>query len=359
MLMSPFTILNVPVYNTNVPLLTPNRRHYFYFVETKDKIIFKHSSIIQVSGNVSLLQRKVFNTLLVDRYKHDFSERICRVGIKDIFKYLDLNSENNYKLIRDCVRSLVKTVVEYNILKKDKTIEWGILALLAGCRIKGAIIEYEFSQMIMENFQNPSMYARINLSLQNKLSRYASLALYELCSDYSLGTTKKGRTPVIPIDVFRGLMGIEEQKYYSDFRRLNQKIIKPAMQEINEHTDLVVTCNQIQQGRKVTALQFEMRPNPKEPLIVQIPANPILRIKASSENVEVEKWIEGHPEEYKEICTRRVEKIRHEQGVLYQSLRSRAVKMGKSELETFMHLKIYYMQVRGEIEKLINQAHSK
>jgi plasmid replication initiation protein len=343
--MSPFTILIVPC-------LTTYRRHYFYLVETKDKIIFKHSSIIQVSGDVSLMQRKVFNTLLMDRYKHSFSERICRVTIRDIFRYLDLQSEKNYKFIKDCVGSLVKTTVEYNILNKDKTIEWGVLALLAGCRIKRSVIEYEFSEMIMEKIQNPSMYARINLSLQNKFSRYASLALYELCLDYSLGKTGKGRTPVIPIDVFRGLMGIGEHKYYSDFRRLNQKIIKPTIQEINEHTDLIVTCNQIQEGRKVTALQFEMRPNPNR--TVQLTATPISRLKAPAKNVEVEQWIAEHPDEYKEICARRVEKIRHEQGVLYQSLRSRAVKLGKSELETFMHLKIYYMQVRSEIEELVS-----
>lgn len=33
-------------------------------------------------------------------------------------------------------------------------------------------------------------------------------------------------------------MGVAGMKYYESFRELNRKIIKPAVQEINEHSDI-------------------------------------------------------------------------------------------------------------------------
>jgi plasmid replication initiation protein len=49
---------------------------------------------------------------------------------------------------------------------------------------------------------------------------------------------------------------IEDIKSYNRFPSLKQKVLEPAMKEINEYTDIDVTYREILKGRKVIKLEF-------------------------------------------------------------------------------------------------------
>jgi hypothetical protein len=53
-------------------------------------------------------------------------------------------------------------------------------------------------------------------------------------------------------------MGIADGMY-PEFMRLNEKVLKPAIIEVNRVSDFQVTMECQRQGRKVTALKFKMR----------------------------------------------------------------------------------------------------
>src|SRR5262249_48945202 len=67
-----------------------------------------------------------------------------------------------------------------------------------------------------------------------------------------------GETPFIAVETFRTLMGIPEGMY-PDFMRLNDKVIKPAVTDINRISDFRLSVDYQRQGRKVTALKFKIR----------------------------------------------------------------------------------------------------
>jgi len=102
------------------------------------------------------------------------------------------------------------------------------------------------------------MYARLALDLQKQFDSKYALALWELCTDYLGSGREHGETPFIPLETFRRLMGIADGMY-SMFMRLNEKVIKPAIIEVNRVSDFRVTMDCQRQGRKVTALKFKMR----------------------------------------------------------------------------------------------------
>lgn len=73
--------------------------------------------------------------------------------------------------------------------------------------------------------------------------------------------------------------------YQKDFGSLRTRIIEPAVKELNE-TGMVIICNQVKAGRRVTALRFEFgnalsrKPNPQTPA-----ADPMTKaIKATIES---------------------------------------------------------------------------
>ena len=54
---------------------------------------------------------------------------------------------------------------------------------------------------------------------------------------------------------FKSLFNLKDK--YLLFRDLNKRVIKPAVKEINQSSNLTVHYNPIKQGRTVIALQFD------------------------------------------------------------------------------------------------------
>lgn len=52
---------------------------------------------------------------------------------------------------------------------------------------------------------------------------------------------------------------LELDDKYADFKILNRDLIKPAIAELNEKSNLAVTVETVKKGRKVTALRFQFK----------------------------------------------------------------------------------------------------
>ena len=62
---------------------------------------------------------------------------------------------------------------------------------------------------------------------------------------------------VIYLSDFKSALGISDK--YSHFKDLNKWVIKPAIKELNQRTDLVIKFETIKKGRSVAALSFEFK----------------------------------------------------------------------------------------------------
>ncbi len=79
--------------------------------------------------------------------------------------------------------------------------------------------------------------------------KYAS-SLYENCVRYRPNKGFPGLTTMWDIDIVRKLLGATTD-YYKEFKVLNRKILKPAIAEINEHSDILIEMELERAGRKV------------------------------------------------------------------------------------------------------------
>lgn len=222
--------------------------------------VIKHSSAIQIGtseGEITLVQRKAYNVLLAHAYDNLPKKDIHRMPISDLCRYLNFDS-NNTKYLKDALRGLVKTNVEWNILGSDRKGEWGAAALLSEVKIHDGFCYWEYSSTLRKMLFNPSIYARINLRLQNKISSKHSLILYENIFFFYRAADGFGETPWMEIQTFRKLLGIQDGKY-KQFKVLNNAVIKKSIDEINEKTDLIVTVEYRRQSRKVEAIKFYVK----------------------------------------------------------------------------------------------------
>jgi hypothetical protein len=219
--------------------------------------VIKASAAIQISGKITLLQRRAWNVLLANAYDELPTKDRHTIHVVDLIRILEFNSDRD-EYLKGALKALTSCNVEWDILDKDGEPDWGVAALLAGARITRGMCTYTFEPMLREKLHNPRIYARLCLSLQNKFESKYSLTLWELCTDYLGSKRDYGETPWIEIDTFRDLMGIGENEYRA-FRDVNKRIIIQAIAEINHISDFRVTVEYRHKGRKVMALKFKMR----------------------------------------------------------------------------------------------------
>lgn len=223
-----------------------------------DVMLKKHSAIIQMKNEISANQRKMFNAILYIAAKQliDEPEKLeFKARFSDIRKYAGLTHETNYKYIKNSLKELQNNNIEYNILEKDKEVEWGVFALLSEVRIRkeDEFIYFAFPPTIQKNIKRPNIYALLNLGIISSLKSKYSISLYELLQDY-----RKIKRLRIVIEDLKKLMGVGE-KQYKIFTMFKQKVLDVAVEEINSKSDLRISYTLEQEGRKYTAVIFKMQ----------------------------------------------------------------------------------------------------
>jgi hypothetical protein len=227
--------------------------------DTKQEVI-KHSAAIQIENNMTLLQRRAWNALLFHAYNELDKKEEHQISLQYLAHLVGYDS-HDMEYLKEASLAMLRCIVQYNVLDKDGSLErWGATALLAQADMqkKKGLFIYAYSPELRRRLHNPEMYARLDLDLQKQFDSKYALALWELCTDYLGSGREYGETPFIPLETFRRLMGIADGMY-SMFMRLNEKVIKPAIVEVNRVSDFRVTMDCQRQGRKVTALKFKMR----------------------------------------------------------------------------------------------------
>ena len=177
--------------------------------QQEEYAVIKHSAAIHIQNNLTLLQRKAWNVLLFHAYNDLPSKDIYKITVQRLKQLLDYNSKDD-EYLKVIIRAMRQCGLEWNVLDKDGANEWGTSTLLASAIIKNGICEYAYSPHLRERLYNPSMYARISLSLQNQFESKHAQALWELCIDYLGSRREYGETPFISVEQFSKLMGTEE-----------------------------------------------------------------------------------------------------------------------------------------------------
>ena len=221
----------------------------------RDEFI-KASPAIQIQSKITHLQRRVWNVLLANAYDELPNQDIHRVSVAELAKSLGFNSHNE-DYLKETLEALVDCIVKWNILDKDKKERWGVAALLASVEIENGICTYSFAAHLRYKLYNPRIYTKLNLRLQNRFTSRYALILWEVCFDYFDTARNHGETPFIPLNTFKELMGIALDDYPT-FKTLNQRVIKPAIKEINELTNFFVEVEQKRIGRKIGELKFRI-----------------------------------------------------------------------------------------------------
>lgn len=230
-----------------------------------DIYLKKHVGLIHCENKLTLIQRKICNILLFNALDKINDQEIHEIQLKHLCSLVGYNS-NDTKLIKDAIKSLISTVLEWNLLEDNKflneddypqeIITWNASSLLAGASIRSGKISYSYSPQIKPVLSSLDIYGRINLFVQAKFNSNYSLVLYENCVRFK----NIKQTAWFPLPLFRSLMGVTENKYLA-FKEFKRNVINVAVKEVNQKSDIHIEPQFKKIGRNIAAIQFSVVEN--------------------------------------------------------------------------------------------------
>ncbi len=178
-------------------------------------------------------------------------------------------STGSVKELKKHLLSMVTHVVEWQSPSPAETEEWGACGLLSQVNLKKKNgenwIYWAYPPALRQEMLYPLRYAQILRSTIAQFRSHAGLALYEICARYkdnpSHLTSKQHWKWWLP--VLTGKPVPNEIK--TEYRFFNRDTIKPAIEEVNEVSELIVTAHEFKVGRTIEFIQFEVRLKQEEP----------------------------------------------------------------------------------------------
>jgi plasmid replication initiation protein len=233
-------------------------------------LVKKSNQLIEARYNFTVWEMRFFLSVIAQIHRDDDDFKVYRVWFRDIVKTFGLNkNHNSYDLLRDGANKLMDKsfYVRYEDSGSQRESRYHILRKIDYSTLgkeEGRVESQEFIDITIEQEMKPFL-----LQLQRNFTTYDlrnivklgvyPIRIYELLKQYeTFGKRTLG---------YEELKTMLELEHYSAFGTFYQRIITPAIEEINKNTDLYVyEVDKIKEGKKVVALEFLFRRKNEEEL---------------------------------------------------------------------------------------------
>ncbi len=228
-------------------------------------------AMVPKTGTITRVGRQAYTLMMfVAREQGAEEEQTGLFGapLNSVIRGYD-GSTGSVKEIKKHLISMLTHVVEWQSPSPAETEEWGACGLLSQVSLKKKNGEnwlyWAYPPALRQEMLYPLRYAQIRRSTIAQFRSHSGLALYEICARYkdnpSHLTSKQHWKWWLP--VLTGKPVPKEIK--TEYRFFNRDTIKPALEEVNEVSELTVTAHEFKVGRSIEFIQFEVHMKREEP----------------------------------------------------------------------------------------------
>lgn len=240
------------------------------YFENYKKTIFAQLTPTQIDL-INILVYKVREQLIRNKEVVDYSQSSHKINLelKDIATMLDKYKHNNYDKLIDQLNGLRKLDIVINVLGKNKEMETTLTSFIHEITISRhhtnnkKIVSVYISNKVLEFFIDvKKLFSKFFLVIQFSMHSKYSKLLYELLKDYEGIKTK-----TIDYDLLVGLINATGNSRAQAFSYFNNDVLRKAVSEINEKSDIHVSYEPIKerpdgQRLQVTKIKFHIEKQP-------------------------------------------------------------------------------------------------
>lgn len=225
-------------------------------------------AMVPQTGAITRIGRQAYTVMMVlasEQAAADPARVEFRAPLSSVLRGFD-GSEGSTAELKKHLKSMVTHVIDWQSPSGGEGASWTASALVAQVSLfkvnNENWIEWAYAPKMKAEILSPTLYAQIQLSTVSKFRTHAGLALYEICARYKdnpshLTAKQKWQWWV---SVLSGKPLAKDSK--TEFRFFNRDTLKPAIEEVNEVSELLVSVKEIKVGRSVELLQFEVHLKP-------------------------------------------------------------------------------------------------
>lgn len=218
----------------------------------KQDLVYQHNSLIIASYDMSSMEQKLF-LMLVSTIKKD-DDKITRTvfRVRDIAETMGITSQSLYRDLPKICKELMKKVIEI----KQEDGSWKMFSIISFAEYKS-----KEGKLVLEIHREAEPYL---LKLKEMFTVYKLENVIDLKSKYSIRLYQQSKRcafkggDLIDLKEFRKILKLEK-KTYDRFDCITSKVLKPAIEEINNKTDINVSYETVKDGRKVCAIKLNVK----------------------------------------------------------------------------------------------------
>ena len=258
----------------------------------------------------------------------------CRVPVRHVGELAQVTQKSIYEEMAKATARLVREPIEFGGSGEQ---DYEAYPIFSACKYKSqrGIIEAKFNEDARPYLlQLRDHFAQYRLRQAIPLSTPYAIRTYEIAKMIERPGERRSRQ--IPVGRFRKMFSLEDK--YDRHRDMRRRVIDPAVQQVNEKTDVDVRCKDVRDGQTPVALRWivestdpgqgtgsgqgEDAPAPRH-------------VPASLEKSQHEVWYEGlSPEDQEDVLEEARSRARKNG---YTEDRSRSFSVGVMQMISRIH----------------------
>ena len=220
---------------------------------TSNLIAYKSNALVEASYKLTLQEQRLL-LVCIGKFnpQEDNPEKTLTITAAEFYEcFPDMGRQHSEEKLKEAIDRLWDRSIIIRDNKVREEFRW--VQYRAQYLTGEAKVTITFSDAIMPYLtQLKGQFTRVVLKNVSSLSSSYSIRIYELLQQFRATGDR-----MIQLDDFRSMLGLDDK--YQQFKDLNKFLIKPALKELNEKSDLSVIVDPVKQGRKVIALHFRFK----------------------------------------------------------------------------------------------------
>lgn len=209
--------------------------------------IYQSNKLIEASHSFTVLEQKLIRLLASMIKKDDVDLKEYQFKAIDLGGILGIQQKNIYRELDKVTDRLMLRVIK---VKNNESEKFKKYHLIKNTAFENGILTMKIDEEMKEFYLELKQYTKYQLKNVMQFKSTYSFRLYELLKQY-----EKIGSRIITIDNLRLALDINTSQY-PKYSNLKQKVIKVAIDEMNNNTDLHIEYEELKESRKVTSVKF-------------------------------------------------------------------------------------------------------
>ncbi|HQV22499.1 MAG TPA: replication initiation protein RepM [Agitococcus sp.] len=221
------------------------------------ELIVKDNALINASYNLDLVEQRLILLAIIEARENGQGINAndpLTIHAESYIHQFGVHRNTAYQALKDACDDLFARQFSYQFKNERGNIEHVKSRWVSEVRYvdADAVVKLIFAPAVVPLITRlEERFTKYDIDQISGLSSAYSVRLYELLIQWR----SSGKTPVIDLTDFRKRIGVLDTEY-KRMAQLKERVLNLAIQQINEHTDIIVDYKQQKAGRVIIGFSF-------------------------------------------------------------------------------------------------------